>query len=222
MEQPLASENSQFRVDLEVNSTGNHTSPMQSLTERHKCFQKRSFTFPTFRKEIQRFYRHRKRMIDTFTSGRLSNAFIERIMMAITAVNGCIYCSYVHSRMALEAGCTEDELEQIMNFNYEGLAKQEVVALTFAQHYAETNRHPSKDAMRKLIAYYGPQKSRDIYHVISGIYFGNLMGNTIDAFESRIHGIPPKNGDWLFEFLVYIFGGFIFSKIMKRFQKKSL
>jgi AhpD family alkylhydroperoxidase len=195
--------------------------PNASIANHEKFFPKRTFTFKTFRKELRRFYRHRKGMIDTFKSGRITQAFIERIMMAITAVNGCRYCAFVHSRMALEQGCTEAELQDIMNFNYRGICADEVVALTFCQHYAETNRHPSKDAMRRFISYYGPQKARDIYHIISGIYFGNLMGNTADAFESRLRGRPPENGDAVFEFLVYILGGFVMKKVMEYLERKK-
>ena len=34
----------------------------------------------------------------------LDKQFIERIMLAVTEVNGCAICSYAHTRMALESG----------------------------------------------------------------------------------------------------------------------
>ena len=39
------------------------------------------------------------------------------------------------------------------------------------------------------------------------ITMGNLLGNTIDAFDSRINGIQVKNGSIIFEFIVYLIGG---------------
>jgi AhpD family alkylhydroperoxidase len=195
--------------------------PNKGQSVQHLYFPKKTFTMKSFRVEIRRFYRHRHKMIETFRSGRLSRPFIERIMMAITAVNRCVYCSYVHTRLALEQSCTEAEIHNIMNFNFEGMCEDEVVALTFAQHYAESNRHPSREAMRRLIDYYGPTKSRDIYHIICAIYFGNLLGNTIDGFESRLHGYPPKNGDLRIELLVYLLGGLLFSRIVRHLARKA-
>jgi len=37
-------------------------------------------------------------------AGRVSCEFSERIMMAVTEVNGCLYCSYFHTQVALKAG----------------------------------------------------------------------------------------------------------------------
>ena len=32
---------------------------------------------------------------------------------------------------------------------------------------------------------------------------GNLLGNTLDAFESRLKGVPPEKGSFLFELFIY-------------------
>ena len=41
---------------------------------------------------------------------QLSEHFIERIMLAVTEVNGCAVWSYAHTKMALEAGMTNEEI----------------------------------------------------------------------------------------------------------------
>lgn len=35
-------------------------------------------------------------------------------MLAVTQVNGCRYCSYVHARMALQAGLSEQEIRTVL------------------------------------------------------------------------------------------------------------
>lgn len=44
----------------------------------------------------------------------LSPAFRERLMLAVTAVNRCRYCSFAHTRMALAAGVSNAEIAQIL------------------------------------------------------------------------------------------------------------
>jgi AhpD family alkylhydroperoxidase len=195
------------------------------LKDRGKYFDKKSFNFKSFRFELRRFFRHKKKIFNTMKSNRIPRPFMERIMVAITAVNKCRYCSWLHTRMALENGSTVEELCNLMEFEFDGFCEDEIVALTFCQHYAESDRHPSRESIRRLIKHYGTQKARDIYHIISMIYFGNLIGNTADAFESRIYGKPAKNGSPLLEFLVYFLGGFLLKRYLewtdKRHQKNN-
>jgi AhpD family alkylhydroperoxidase len=40
-------------------------------------------------------------------------AFRERLMMVVTEVNGCRYCSYSHARLALSAGVSREELRLV-------------------------------------------------------------------------------------------------------------
>jgi len=42
---------------------------------------------------------------------RVSREFSERIMLAVTEVNGCRYCSYFHAKVALKAGMEKGEIE---------------------------------------------------------------------------------------------------------------
>ncbi|WP_378936781.1 carboxymuconolactone decarboxylase family protein [Metabacillus herbersteinensis] len=36
---------------------------------------------------------------------------IERIMLAVTEVNGCEFCSYSHTKIALEQGMSQEEIK---------------------------------------------------------------------------------------------------------------
>jgi hypothetical protein len=81
--------------------------------------------------------------------------------------------------------------------------------------YAEQEGNITQDDLDTLKQYYG-KKSAAILLAVMMINFGNLSGNTIDAFESRIYGNPPENGSLLLEFLIYFLGGRIFKDIMER------
>ncbi|MHA1305407.1 MAG: carboxymuconolactone decarboxylase family protein [Candidatus Heimdallarchaeaceae archaeon] len=139
-------------------------------------------------------------------SERISRAFRERIMLVVTSVNGCRYCAWGHIDWAKESGCTDEEIEELMKFNFNICSKEESVALMFAQHYAETGGKPQDESLQRLKDFYGEEEAENILMIIRIITMGNLLGNTFDAFISRLKGKPPEEGSFFFEFFVFIFG----------------
>ncbi len=45
---------------------------------------------------------------------RISRAFSEKIMLAVTGVNECAYCSYLHAQTALEGGVNTTEIQKLL------------------------------------------------------------------------------------------------------------
>jgi len=119
-------------------------------------------------------------------AGRAGRAFTEKIMLAVTQVNGCRYCEYGHSRMALEAGIPAEEIRQLMAGEFDGLTEREAPAVLFAQHYAETGGRPTPEAQQRLLDTYGPDTARDVMAYICMITLGNMVGNTFDALLARL------------------------------------
>ena len=209
------------KIDI-ILSDDCHTNKLQDRKKSNfignkQIFKKRTYTFRSFMKNIQIFIRNQKDLVDTMKSKRISSDFSERIMLAITAVNGCRYCEWAHTKMAIESGCTDEEIKNILNLDFQGLKRDEIPALAFAQHFAESKEKPSKQAINYLVKEYGTQKAEDIINYCRMISVGNLLGNTVDAFNSRMNGIQVIDGSFFFEFLVYLIGGLpaklMFSKI---------
>ena len=107
-------------------------------------------------------------------------AFRERLLLAVTAVNGCRYCSWGHARAALAAGVPHRETELLLRGVVDLDRPDEVPALYFAQHWAETNGAPDPEAEATLVATYGEETSRHIETFLRAIRFGNLFGNSVD------------------------------------------
>lgn len=183
-------------------------------------FKKRIYSFKTFRRDISYMRRNRSKLKEYRKTKRLSPQFRERIMLAVTSVNECRYCEWGHSKLALNYGCTEEEIERIMKHDFGSCDPDEVTGLAYAQHYAETGGFPTEDAKQKLVDFYGEQKAQDIQLSINMVTIGNLLGNTVDAFESRFRGLPPENGSLLFELFLYSIG-FPFIILMRRKMKKK-
>ncbi len=184
------------------------------FTRRKKYFPKKSYDYKTFQKDIKKIMSNKKDIKEAFEN--LPKAFIEKIMLACTSVNQCKYCSWGHTYLALDAGVDIDTIKAILAGDFKNLSEEELPALLFAQHYAETCGNPSKEAIKDLVKHYGAKKAKYILTVLRMIYFGNMCGNTIDAFESRIKGMPAEEGDWWFEFLLYILGGAVFKAIVDK------
>jgi len=82
----------------------------------------------------------------------ISPAFRERLMLAVTAVNGCRYCSYFHAKQALKSGLTPSEIGQLLSGDVTYCPEEQAIALIYAQHWAEYDAHPDPEAVLKLQA----------------------------------------------------------------------
>jgi len=144
-------------------------------------------------------------IIGALRNKNISKAFREKIMSVVTAVNGCTYCTWFHAKQAVSSGISQEEIINMLNLQFQADASEfEIVGLLYAQHYAETNRNPDDEMTIKLYEYYGDKTAKHIILLIRMIFFGNLMGNTFDAFLSRLKGNKAENSNVIFEFIFFI------------------
>ncbi len=122
--------------------------------------------------------------------GRLGRAFGERVMLVVSQVNGCHACSYAHTRFALREGVSTDEVRRLALGDLEGQPEETLVALLYAQHYAETGGNPETAAQRSLEAAYGEEGAREVRAYIRLAMMTSLFNNTLEAIWSRLLGRP--------------------------------
>jgi len=130
--------------------------------------------------------RNRKRLKAVMNRGSISPAFRERLMLAVTAVDGCRYCSYFHARQALKSGVTQEEISRLLSGDVDDYPEEEAVAVIYAQHWAESDAHPDPEAVRRLQQTYGVEKTEAIHLMLRMIRLGNLLGNSWDYLLYRI------------------------------------
>lgn len=176
---------------------------MQTTTTQ-PTFNRRIFTLATFARQTKQVLQTIPRLKAASRRKAVSRAFTEKIMLAVTQVNGCPYCAYGHALLALKSGLSPAEVRDLLSANFADLPEGESVALAFAQHYAETEGQPDPATLQRLTSYYGPAISADIISYIQMIMFGNLAGNTFDAFLSRLKGVPAANSRWWEELILFI------------------
>ena len=145
-------------------------------------FRKTTFTVRSFLPGVARFVGNLPRLVLARRADRVDDAFAEKLMLAVTAVNECQYCTRYHSDLALEAGVDEETVARILEDDVGSAVDDgELPALAFAQRYAETDENPGKSAVVGLRDAYGPATAGDVQAFVRAIYFGNLLGNSYDA-----------------------------------------
>ena len=116
----------------------------------------------------------------------VSHAFRERLMLSVTAVYGCRYCSWLHTGEALKSGIGEEEIAALLEGSVDNCSEEEAVALVYAQHWADSDARPEPEAVRRLQEAYGTEKARAIELVLHMNRIGNLSGNSLDRLLDRI------------------------------------
>lgn len=139
----------------------------------------------------------------------IGDELIERIMLAVTEVNGCMICSYAHTKMALEAGLSNAEIQNMLSGVMTDIPSEEVQAIMFAQHYADSRGKPSKETWGRIVKSYGLSKSHGILGAIQMIMIGNAYGIPWSSFVNRFRGKPDKRSSLLYEVEVIILGSII-------------
>ncbi len=170
-----------------------------------KSYDRNIFTIKMLGMDLKFLLSAWSKIIGINRNKKINKAFTEKIMTIVTAVNGCTYCTWFHAKQAVSSGISKEEVRRMLQLQFHADATDfEIPALLYAQHYAETDRNPDKEMTFKLFEYYGDKTANHIIIIIRIIFFGNLTGNTFDAFISRLNGIPAKNSNKIFEFIFFI------------------
>jgi AhpD family alkylhydroperoxidase len=144
-------------------------------------FNRRTYRSPgEFAADLAAILRKRKGLRTLMRGDRLDPAFRERLMLAVTAVNQCRYCSYAHARMALVAGLSTEEIQALNDGILEGAPPDQYPALLYAQHWAEADGKPDPQARQRLLSTFGEGTAGAIELSLLLIRIGNLLGNTFD------------------------------------------
>ena len=140
-----------------------------------------------------------KYMLKAKKNTNLNPKFIERIMLAVTEVNDCTICSYAHTKMAIESGMSNEEIQNMLSGVIDDVPADEVAAVMFAQHYADTRGTPTLESWRRIVEIYGISKAKGILGSIRTIMIGNTYGIPWSSFFNRMRGNPDQRSSLLYE-----------------------
>jgi len=169
-------------------------------------YGRKLYTIPELYRIVYDGIRTMRYMRRAKQKGELSMEFQERIMLAVTEVNGCAICSYVHTRMALEAGMSDEEIQTMLAGETGDIPPEELKAVLFAQHYAESRGNPSREAWERIVGVYGLSRARGILGAARAMMIGNAFGIPWSSFANRFRGKPDKRSSLLYEIGVLTIG----------------
>lgn len=142
-----------------------------------------------------------------FISGKdryLDAKFMERIMLAVTEVNGCKVCAQGHAKMALKSGLSEIEIQDLLSNEQDKVPKHEGVGILYATHFADTGGNVDVDATKRLYNTYEENEAKSIIATIHMIMLGNVLGIAFGCFKDRFTGKNNKDSSLLRELLIFI------------------
>jgi AhpD family alkylhydroperoxidase len=162
-------------------------------------YEKKVFTFRIFFQDLYFAISNLRGLSRLRKNPRVNKIFQEKIMTVISSVNGCVYCKWFHAKQAVKSGIPSKDVKKLFELQYDTCSTDfEYPALFFAQNYAETNRKPEQEVLSDFIQFYGENDSEQIMLAIRMIFFGNLYGNTLDAFIARLNGKRISNASFVF------------------------
>lgn len=170
-------------------------------------FSRRILTLTVWIKYSIEFLLYLPRIVSIKISKRIEQSLQEKILLSTTSVNKCVLCARFASEMAFKEGVSQNEVLSILNMDLKESNKckdDEMIALLYAQNYAENNGNPARDITHRLYEFYGKKKAGDIAVLTKKSHFFNLSGNTYSAFISRLKGKKAQNSNLFFEIFFVI------------------
>ena len=144
--------------------------------------------------------------INIFLSKRrgISDMFRERLMLSVTEVVGCAYCSYAHAKKALKAGLSDSEISSILSNEKTVIKKEEALGIAYAISFAEESGIVSKDINLKLKTGYGRKKANTIKSLVNMISIGNTIGVSNSILKSKLNKQKVNESFFMREIIIYL------------------
>lgn len=150
------------------------------------AFNKRVYSVSAFFHDILAVLRNPGLALGVLWGNSLPHRFRERLYLAVIAVNGCRYCTYLHTRTALHSGLSQEDINRLLGGTMEYVPADEAKALLYAQHWADNQGRPEARARADLFEAYGAKQSSAIEMALLLIQIGSLCGNSLDYLLFRL------------------------------------
>ncbi len=137
-------------------------------------------------------------------AGKMNKPFLERIMLAVTEVNGCAMCSYYHTKVALEEGFSEEEIRNMLGGKFADVPQEELEGVLFAQHYADQRGKPTRESWQRVVDTYGETGAYGVLAVTRMIMMGNATGIPAGSFLLRFRGKADPRSNVFYEIMMML------------------
>jgi len=120
--------------------------------------------------------------------------FREELMLAVSRLNGCRYCSWGHHEWAEISGVSNEELARLEQLEPSGFDRRKWVAISYARALVKQDFRRVQPQLRRAVQHkYSPREIRQIELIVNVMDVGNRTSNTFDALLSRLKGVPAAD-----------------------------
>ena len=120
--------------------------------------------------------------------------FREELMLAVSRLNDCRFCTWGHQEWAHLSGVSDEELAQVEQLDPKGFNRRKWLAITYIRALVKEDFRRVQPQLRRAMQHkYSPREIRDIELIARVMDIGNRGGNTFDAMLSRLRGVPAAN-----------------------------
>jgi AhpD family alkylhydroperoxidase len=120
--------------------------------------------------------------------------FREELMLAVSELNHCRYCTWAHHEWAHMVGVSDDELAHVEQMDPTGFDRRKWLAISYVRALVTAKfERVDKDLVREMKAKYTPMEIKEIEIVARIMDIGNRAANTWDALLSRLRGGPATD-----------------------------
>jgi AhpD family alkylhydroperoxidase len=141
-------------------------------------------------RDLAALTRRAKPLAAVYARGRVEGALRERVMLAVSRVNACRGCTFVHTRWALRSGVTPDELDALGLNDLSRLDRRSRAAVVYATALAERRfRSPPADVVAAAAAEFTPAEIEAVEAVARMMAFANLSANMAQRLLERVRAV---------------------------------
>jgi len=120
--------------------------------------------------------------------------FREQLMLAVSRLNGCRYCSWGHHEWAQISGVSNEELAQLEQLDPSGFDRRKWVAISYARALVKEDFRRVQPELRRAMQHkYSLREIRQIELIANVMDVSNRTSNTFDAMLSRFKGAPASH-----------------------------
>ncbi len=157
-------------------------------------FKKRTITAPQLAGRLASLVPELGTMYRVWVKQEVDPGFREELMLAVSRLNGCRYCSWGHHEWAQISGVSNEELAQLEQLDPSGFDRRKWVAISYVRALVKGDFERVQPELRRAMQHkYSPREIRQIELIANVMDVGNRGSNTFDAMLSRFKGVPAAD-----------------------------
>jgi AhpD family alkylhydroperoxidase len=157
-------------------------------------FTKRTYTLRTLLRDALGVAGQARPLVEAYALHRVSPRLREKTWVAVSSVNECRYCLFVHGAWAEKVGVTHEELAELTGDAVFREGNAEAAATVYLQAWAERDFADVPAGIAAAFeGSYHPAAQTRLRALARMANLANRTGNTFDALLARLQGNPARD-----------------------------